>query len=56
LKFDNGSEYKSLDFVKLCLENDIMKQCIVTYIPQQNGMSERKNKTLMVRAYPKGKN
>lgn len=32
LKFDNGSEYKSLDFVKLCLENDIMKQYIATYI------------------------
>jgi hypothetical protein len=32
-----------------------MKQYIVTYISQQNGMSERKNRTLMVGVYPKGK-
>jgi hypothetical protein len=47
LKSDNGGEYKSHAFKKLCAEARIKRELIVPYTPQQNGVSERKNKAIM---------
>jgi hypothetical protein len=40
-------EYISNDFHTFCKENGIRKQCIARYTPKQNGVAERKNRTIM---------
>ncbi|KAG8488949.1 hypothetical protein CXB51_016967 [Gossypium anomalum] len=47
LRFDNGTEYTSSEFQKFCDETGIKHQLTNTYTPQQNGVSERKNRSLM---------
>ena len=47
LKTDQGGEYISNDFLNFCKENGIWKQFIARYTPQQNGVAERKNRTIM---------
>ena len=47
LRTDNGGEYTSRDFQNFCLETGIVHQLTVPYSPQQNGVSERKNRTIM---------
>ena len=47
LRSDNGTEYTSDKFDRFCVEAGIEHQLIVTYCPQQNGVSERKNRTVM---------
>ena len=47
LRSDNGTEYTSDQFEKFCFEAGIEHQLTVTYTPQQNGVSERKNRTVM---------
>ncbi|XP_057996597.1 uncharacterized protein LOC131175917 [Hevea brasiliensis] len=47
LRSDNGKEYTSNEFDKLCEEAGIKNQLSVPYSPQQNGVSERKNKTIV---------
>ena len=44
---DNGGEYTSSQFVKFCNCASTERQLILPYIPQQNGVSEKKNKTIM---------
>ena len=44
IRSDNGTEYTSNKF---CVESRIVHQLTVTYSPQQNGVSERKNRTIM---------
>ena len=47
LKTDRGGEYISKEFMCYCRENDIHKQFTTRYTPQQNGVVERKNRTIM---------
>lgn len=47
LRSDNGKEYTSNEFNKFCEETGIEHQLTAPYSPQQNGVSERKNRTIM---------
>ncbi|GKV17137.1 hypothetical protein SLEP1_g27679 [Rubroshorea leprosula] len=47
LKSDNGKEYTSNDFNLFCEEAGVDHQLTVSYTPQQNGIAERKNRTIM---------
>ncbi|GJZ57506.1 retrovirus-related pol polyprotein from transposon TNT 1-94 [Tanacetum coccineum] len=50
LKFDNGGEYSSREFIEYCAENRIRMLKTVLETPQQNGVAERMNRTLNERA------
>ena len=45
LRSDRGREYES-PFEQFCAENGIIHQTTTPYSPQQNGIAERKNRTL----------
>ena len=47
LRTDNGTEYTSEKFEAFCTQEGINHQLTVVYSPQQNGVSERKNRTVM---------
>ena len=47
LRSDNGGEYKSDPFLKLCLDEGIERHFTVRETPQQNGVAERMNMTLL---------
>jgi len=47
LRTDRGGEYVSHDFDDYCKENGIVHQLTMPQTPQQNGVSERKNRTIM---------
>lgn len=47
LRTDRGGEYISKEFLCFCRENGIHKQFTARYTPQQNGVAERKNRTIM---------
>jgi IS30 family transposase len=47
LRTDRGGEFNSLDFRKYCDDNGIKRQLTAAYTPQQNGVAERKNRTIM---------
>jgi hypothetical protein len=47
LRSDRGKEYNSHEFDKFCEDEGIERQLTVAYSPQQNGVSERKNRTVM---------
>ncbi|GAU24937.1 hypothetical protein TSUD_311720 [Trifolium subterraneum] len=57
LRTDRGGEFTSSKFNEFCSEHGIKRQLTAAYTPQQNGVSERKNKTLlnMVRSMLVGK-
>ena len=44
---DNGGEFTSNDFKELCKESGIKRELSIPYNPQQNGIAERKNRTIM---------
>ena len=44
---DNRGEYTSSQFVEFCNSTGIERQLTLPYTPQQNGVSERKNRTVM---------
>ena len=44
---DNGGQYKSDPFLKLCRDEGIDRHFTVRNTPQQNGVVERMNKTLL---------
>ena len=46
LHTDNGTKYVNKDIKNLCNEADIQLQHTVPYTPQQNGVAERKNRSL----------
>ncbi|KAG8482698.1 hypothetical protein CXB51_024274 [Gossypium anomalum] len=50
IRSDNGTEYTSAQFQALCKDAGIKHQLTNVYTPQQNGVSERKNRSLMVMA------
>lgn len=47
IRSDNGSEYTSGKFNKFCEDAGIEHQLTAPYSPQQNGVAERKNRTIM---------
>ena len=47
LRSDNGTEYTSHEFEAFLQKSSIHHQLTVTYTPQQNGISERKNKHIL---------
>ncbi|CAL9007315.1 unnamed protein product [Prunus brigantina] len=47
LRTDRGGEFTSNDFVHFCEKNGIHRQLTAAYSPQQNGVAERKNHTIM---------
>ena len=47
LRTDKGGEFTSLEFNAFCKINGISRQLIAAYTPQQNGVAERKNRTIM---------
>ena len=47
LKTDNEGEYTSNEFMEYCLTKGIKKEHSVPHTPQQNGVAERKNKTMV---------
>ncbi|KAL4380017.1 hypothetical protein GQ457_02G014900 [Hibiscus cannabinus] len=57
LRSDRGSEYTKNLFEDFCKEHGIIHQLTVRYTPQQNGVAERKNRTIldMARSMVKGK-
>ena len=46
LRSDNGGEYTSKELIAYCKESSIKRELIVPYNPEQNGMGERKNRTI----------
>jgi transposase InsO family protein len=46
LRTNNGGEYVNNNFTSYCTTQGIQMQHIVPYTPQQNGVAERKNRTL----------
>ncbi|CAL8091268.1 unnamed protein product [Prunus armeniaca] len=46
LRSDRGGEYESTAFAEFCATNGIIHQTTAPYTPQQNGVAERKNRTL----------
>jgi len=47
LRSDRGGEYFPTEFTLYCEENGIIHQTSAPYTPQQNGLAERKNRTLV---------
>ncbi|KAJ3707124.1 hypothetical protein LUZ61_010829 [Rhynchospora tenuis] len=58
LRSDRGGEYISKEFEYFCEEHGIRRFLTAPYSPQQNGVAERKNRTIldMVRSMLKSKN
>jgi transposase InsO family protein len=46
LRTDKGREYMSREFQNVCKDHGIYKQFTARYTPQQNGVAERKNRTI----------
>lgn len=51
LRSHNGIEYTAGEFKKICEQEGIQHQFTLPYSPQQNGVSERKNGTVMEMAW-----
>jgi hypothetical protein len=47
LRSDNGGEYTSKEFVSFCRDVGIKRELTTLYNPQQNGVAERKNRTML---------
>ncbi|KAJ0525574.1 putative RNA-directed DNA polymerase [Helianthus annuus] len=47
IRSDNGTEFKNQYMDELCREMGIIHQFSAPYVPQQNGVAERKNRTLI---------
>ena len=47
LRTDNGLEYRSKEFDSFCKEKGIVRHKTVRHTPQQNGLAERMNMTLV---------
>ena len=47
LRSDNGGEFTSDKFKKYCEEHGIKRQFVVSRTPHQNGLVERKNRSVM---------
>ena len=49
LRTDNGLEFLSNDFNSFCQKESMATHRTVRYTPQQNGLAERMNKTILER-------
>jgi hypothetical protein len=47
IRSDNGTEFRNASFYEFCLEHGIDQQFFAPRVPQQNGVVERKNRTLV---------
>ena len=47
LRTDNGGEYTSNEFKKYCTEKGIFREFTNPHTPEQNGVSERLNRTII---------
>jgi transposase InsO family protein len=47
LRTDHDREYLSDEFKPMCEENGIVRQLIIPYTPQQNGVAEKRNRNLL---------
>ncbi|GKA60429.1 putative ribonuclease H-like domain-containing protein [Tanacetum coccineum] len=47
IRCDNGTEFKNKEMNQFCEMNGILRQFSVARIPQQNGVAERRNRTLI---------
>jgi transposase InsO family protein len=47
LRSDNGGEYTSKEFLNFCKDVGIKRELTTPYNPQQNGVAERKNRTIL---------
>ena len=47
LRIDSGREYLSEQFGELCENKGICRQLTILGTPQQNGVAERRNRTLL---------
>lgn len=47
LRTDKGGEFVSYEFNQFCIDSGIKRNLTTTYTPQQNGVAERKNRTIM---------
>jgi transposase InsO family protein len=47
LRTDNGGEFHGNEFEEFCKKCGIAREKTTPYTPQQNGVAERMNKTLM---------
>jgi hypothetical protein len=47
IRLDNGGEYTSNAFKEFCATSGIKKELTVSYNPQQNNVSERKNMSIV---------
>ncbi|GJV45500.1 putative ribonuclease H-like domain-containing protein [Tanacetum coccineum] len=47
IRCDNGTEFKNMDFIELCGSKGIKREYSNARTPQQNGVAERKNRTLI---------
>ena len=47
LRTDHGGEYLSDQFKTMCNEKGIIRQLTIPGTPQQNGVAERRNRTLL---------
>ena len=58
LRSDRSGEFSSNEFLEFCRFHGIKKQFATRYTPQQTGVAERKNKTIMemARSMLKAKN
>lgn len=50
MQSDNGGEYRSKEFDDLLKQCGIKRRLTAPYTPQQNGVSERKNRSLLDKA------
>ena len=50
LRSDNGTEFVNKTVDEMCRRNGILHQRTVPYSPQQNGVAERMNRTIMEKA------
>ena len=46
MRSDNGGEYTSKEMIAYCKEAGIKRELIGPYYPEQNGVAERKNRTI----------
>jgi transposase InsO family protein len=47
MRIENRGEYTSKEFMEFCVGEGIRRELIVPYNPQQNGVTERKNTTIV---------
>ena len=47
LRTDNGTEYETNEFNNFCREAGIKRETTTVYTPKQNGVAERKNRTIV---------